>query len=227
MHVRLLKTAEAVKAMEVLAEAPLAVAVTVAVLALVTVEAVTAKVAVLAPDATVTEAGVASNALLSASVTTVPADGAALFSVTVQELVPPDASEAGLQLNATGVAGTRRLNDAVAEEPLKLAVITAVLGAVTAAAVAAKVAVLLPAATVTEAGTVTELLLSERVTTVPPVGAAPVKITVHVAVAAPVSDAGVQLSADTSTDDDTVTTALVAEVANAMAVEEAADALVT
>jgi hypothetical protein len=54
---------------------------------------------------------------------------------------------------------------------------------VTAAAVAVKAAVVAPAATETEAGTVrTDVLLLDRVTLVPPTGAALERVTVHVVV---------------------------------------------
>ena len=58
-------------------------------------------------------------------------------------------------------------------------------------AVAEKVAALAPVATVTDAGTVKTLLLSERLTTVPPLGAARDNVTVHVDVDPEVSAAGV------------------------------------
>ena len=54
-----------------------------------------------------------------------------------------------------------------------------------------KVAVLLEAATVTEAGVVSRLLLSESVTTVLPVGAA-LKVTVQVLLALEAIDVGLQ-----------------------------------
>lgn len=47
------------------------------------------------------------------------------------------------------------------------------------AALAEKLAVVAPAATVTEAGTVTAALLLDRLTTVPPLGAAGLTVTVH------------------------------------------------
>jgi hypothetical protein len=50
--------------------------------------------------------------------------------------------------------------------------------------------VVAPAATVTEAGTVTTLAPLESVTTAPPAGAAPLKLTVHVELADPITDAG-------------------------------------
>ena len=52
-----------------------------------------------------------------------------------------------------------------------------------AAAVALKVAVVAPAATVTDAGTVSKVLLLARVTLDPPVGAAVFKVTVQLAAA--------------------------------------------
>jgi hypothetical protein len=68
--------------------------------------------------------------------------------------------------------------------------------AVTTEAVAVKVALVLPAATVTEDGTVTELLLSDTVTAAPPVGAAAVRVMVQVLEPAPVKVAGLQLTLD-------------------------------
>ena len=56
----------------------------------------------------------------------------------------------------------------------------AVAEAVTVFVVTVKVAVVLPAATVTEAGTVAEALLLESETEMPPVGAALLKVTVPV-----------------------------------------------
>lgn len=61
----------------------------------------------------------------------------------------------------------------------------------TVTAVAVKVAVLAPAATVTDAGTVKALLFDETLTTVPPLGAARDSVTVHVDVDPEVIAAGV------------------------------------
>jgi hypothetical protein len=69
--------------------------------------------------------------------------------------------------------------------------------AVTAVAVAVNAAVDAPAATVTEAGTVTALLLLVRLTAVA-LAAAPVSVTVQASVATPVSDALVQETALTA-----------------------------
>jgi hypothetical protein len=64
------------------------------------------------------------------------------------------------------------------------AVSVAVVFDVTAATVALNPDVVDPAATVTEAGTVTDELLLDSVTTVPPAGAAAVNVTVHASVPA-------------------------------------------
>jgi hypothetical protein len=82
----------------------------------------------------------------------------------------------------------------VVETPPAVAVRVAVCAVVTAAAVAVKAALEAPAATVTEAGTVTALLLLDRLTAVA-LAAAPVNVTVQLAVTAPVSDPPPQESA--------------------------------
>ena len=64
-------------------------------------------------------------------------------------------------------------------------------------ALAVKVAVAAPAATVTDAGTVNVLLLEERLTTVPPLGAASDRVTVQVEDEADSRVAGLHCSAET------------------------------
>ena len=64
----------------------------------------------------------------------------------------------------------------------------------TAETVAVKLALVAPAATVTDAGTVTALLLLDRLTAWPPVPAAAFSVTVQASVPAPVIDPLVQLS---------------------------------
>jgi hypothetical protein len=113
------------------------------------VPAVAEKVAVVAPDATVTEAGTFRLALLSEIATAWPPEGAALLSVTVQMLTAPEARLEGLQLSAEGVAGATKVSVLVADVELAVAVMTAVASAVTAATVTEKEAAVLPAATVT------------------------------------------------------------------------------
>jgi hypothetical protein len=67
---------------------------------------------------------------------------------------------------------------------------------VTVLAVAVKLALLAPAATVTVAGTVTAELLLDRLTLTPPLGAAALSPTVQVSVPAPVIVPLAQLSED-------------------------------
>ena len=71
--------------------------------------------------------------------------------------------------------------------------------AMTAAAVAEKVAVVAPAATVTEAGTVRAALWLARVTEEPPAGAACVRVTVQVPTALCPRLVGLQATPETST----------------------------
>jgi hypothetical protein len=226
-HVRRLTVTVAAKLIQALTVTPLAVAVTVAVLLLGIVPAETRKPAVLLPAGTVTEAGVDNSALLSARVTTIPPVGAAVFRVTVQVPTPPDWRVVGLQVSPVGRIAGKSPREKLAEDPFRLAVMVAVVAVTTAEVVAANEAVALPAATVTEAGVVTWALLSDSVTSAPPAGAAPVKVTVHVDVTPPVTVAGLQLREDTSTDGGTVTTPPLDDVVMGMAPAETADAFVT
>ena len=75
-----------------------------------------------------------------------------------------------------------------------LAVRVAVCAVLTEETVAVKVAVVAPAATVTEVGTVTAELLLARLTAKPPVGAAAFRVTVQLSVPDPVNEPLVQLS---------------------------------
>jgi hypothetical protein len=84
----------------------------------------------------------------------------------------PEFTVVGLQAKPVKSMGATRLNVVVCDAPFKVAVIVAFWVVVRVPAVAVKVAVEATAATVTEAGTVSRGLLAERVTTVPPVGAA-------------------------------------------------------
>ena len=81
------------------------------------------------------------------------------------------------------------------DELFALAVTVAVCAVPTAVTLAVNPAEVAPAATVTEAGTVTALLLLARVTLVPPVGAAPDRVTVHASDSDPVIDVLLQESA--------------------------------
>jgi len=74
----------------------------------------------------------------------------------------------------------------VLDAPPEVAVKVAVVAVLTAVTVAEKLAVVVPADTVTEAGTVTALLLLASVTACPLVGAAELSVTVQLSVPAPV-----------------------------------------
>ena len=96
------------------------------------------------------------------------------------------------------------LNRVVPDEPSEIAKVFDTLPAVavsvtvaavlTAETVAVKVALVAPAATVTEAGTVTFELLLARLTANPPVAAAAFNVTVQLSVPAPVNEPLVQVS---------------------------------
>jgi hypothetical protein len=77
--------------------------------------------------------------------------------------------------------------------PPAVAVSVAVCAVLTAEMLAEKLALVAPAATVTEDGTVTAVELLDRVTAWPPVGAAAFSVTVQLSVAAPVSEALAQV----------------------------------
>ena len=144
-----------------------------------TARVVIVKVAVVLPAATVMDVGtVAVEVLLLDSVTTVPPVGADPDRVTVACDVIPPVTEVGLkpkELNAGGAT----VNIAVFDAPLKVAVMVTDVEEETAKVVKVKVAVVLPAGIVMEAGTVAaEVLLLDNATTIPPVGADPDKVNV-------------------------------------------------
>ena len=114
----------ATRLMVAVCDIPLSVAVTVALWSVVTVPAVAIKVAVVAPAATVIEAGVVSRALLSDTVTVVAAV-AACDNVTVQVLLADEFRLLGEHASDISVTGATRLIVAVWETPLKVAVTVA------------------------------------------------------------------------------------------------------
>jgi hypothetical protein len=81
-------------------------------------------VAVVAPEATVTEAGVVSSELLSDSVTVV-LPVAALLNVTVHVLAALEPRVVGLQASEESVTAAASVMVAVFETPLRVAVTTA------------------------------------------------------------------------------------------------------
>jgi len=165
-------------------EAPLRVAVMLPVWLVETVFVVTVKVALVAPAATVTVAGTVAAVRPEVRLTESPPVGAAPVRVTVPvELVPP-VTEVGFKLTVEST-GALTVRVAVAETLFAVAVIVAVWFDPTATVVAVNVADVLPAATVTEAGTVTAELLEVSVTAKPPVGAGPFRVTVPVELVPP------------------------------------------
>src|SRR5215467_12476873 len=145
-----------------------------------------AKVALVAPAATVTEAGTAAALALLVSETSAPPTGAAMASVTVPVLPAPPVTVDGLSTRDARIGFTRMV--AALEAPLELAVIVTTVPVVTRLVVMAKVALVAPAATVTETGTAAALaLLLVSETTAPPAGAAALSVTVPVLRAPPVT----------------------------------------
>jgi len=119
----------------------------------------------------------------------VPEEPAAPLKVTVPiEDVPP-MTDVGLTDTLTKVAEVT-VNGVVRVVPLSVALMAAVLVAFTGIVVTLKVAVVHPAITVIEVGTVAQLMFEDSVTTVPPVGAGPLMVTFPVDGAPPWTDVG-------------------------------------
>jgi hypothetical protein len=172
---------------------PLYLAVIVAVVDAVTAVVVMVNVAVELPAATVTVpmTGTVAEAELLDRETTMPPAGAAPLKVTVPvEDVPPVTLVGFTDTPDKVTAGGWMVSGAVSVTPLYLAVIVAVVDAVTAVVVMVNVALGLPAPTVSEALTVADVELLDRVTVMPPVGAAPLKVTVPVEEVPPATLAG-------------------------------------
>jgi hypothetical protein len=156
------------------------------------------KVAELAPAGTVTDAGtVAAVVLLLASVTTVPPLGAGPSRVTVPVAVSPPVTLLGAIASAATTGGlTVRVADLVGPPLLSLAEIVGETVEATAEVEIVNVAVFWPAATVTLPGTVATVLLLLRLTTVPPVGAGPLSVTVPVDGLPPATTVGLSASVE-------------------------------
>lgn len=111
-----------------------------------------------------------------------------MVTLAVEESLP--ITEVGIRTRTVGT-GVLAVSVAVCETPLYDAVMVGLASAATALVVTVKVALVFPAATVTVAGTVAAtVLLLERATTSPPVGAAPVIVTVPVEGEPPVTLVG-------------------------------------
>jgi hypothetical protein len=162
-----------------------------------TVPAVAVKLAVVEPAATVTEAGTGRAVLLDETATLEPPVGATCDNVIVQVVLPPEVIVAGVHCKVVTVICGVTVTGEVAEAPFSDAVTVTDWLDATVPAVAVKLAVVEPAATVTEVGTVSAVLLFETATLEPPVGAANDSVTVHVDPWPDVSVAGTHWSAET------------------------------
>ena len=150
---------------------------------------VTVNVADVEPAGMVTVAGTAATAVFElVRYTSSPPAGAAVLRVTVPTEEIPATTVVGLRLNPVG------RGEVAVSTPVAFALVeaetTVSTSFGTAAVVAVNVAVLAPAATVTEAGTDTTGADAVNVTTVPPEGAGPLRVTVPVAEAPPATEAG-------------------------------------
>jgi hypothetical protein len=155
-----------------------------------------------APEATVTLAGTVTAASLLATVTPSPADGAAELSETVHVVVLAPVKE----LAAHASALTEGAN--CDPDPLKVIVVVfdeapcaavrvTVWEAATADTFAAKLALVVPEGTETDAGTVTAPLLLVRLTAMPLLGAGAVNVTLQESEPVPVINEFAQLRDDT------------------------------
>ena len=159
---------------------------------LLMVPVVALNVAEVAAAATVTEAGTVRVEFVLVRVTLAPPVGAGWLKLTVQVLEELGPRLVGTQASEETVADGVRVMVVLAEVPLYVAVTVALWELEIVAAVAWKLAVVEPAPTVTDAGTVKpDVLLFDRVTTVPPLGAAMDSVTVQVEADPDVSVAGV------------------------------------
>lgn len=171
-------------------------AVIVAVRAVLTDVVVTVKFAPVDPLGTVTLLGTLALELLLLRLTTVPPEGAAALSVTVPvELLPP-VTVLGFRVTEEIVVDAGGLMVSVACRVLlpSVAVIVAVVVEVTDVVVAVKFALVDPDGTVTLLGTVAAELSLLRLTTVPPDGAAALRVTVPVELLPPVTVDGFKLT---------------------------------
>ncbi|MCL4794287.1 MAG: hypothetical protein KJZ84_06985 [Bryobacteraceae bacterium] len=171
---------------------PFSVAVIVAVVVEVSVEAETVKFAELAPAGTVSAAGRLSAALLVLRDTDAPPPGAAALRVTVQVLLPPEVSDAGSQLRLDRVAGTTSSSVKLIDWPFNVPVTTTLGCAGGFEAVTLKVADVAPEGTTTVPWIEIEELLLESETGVEPLAAGWFRVTVQVLVAPGVKVAGAQ-----------------------------------
>ena len=167
--------------------------------------AVAVNVAVDEPAGTETLAGIASASLSLLARFTANSLNAASFRVTVQVVVCPGSTVAGVQDSVLSTAGAANVNEKVRDPPLAVALTTAVSSVVTADAVTVKAALVAEEATVTFAvDSIALALLLDSATDTPPDGAAAESVTVQLAVPGALMVDGVQTSPLTVGRDPTV-----------------------
>jgi len=155
--------------------------------------AVAENVAVEDPAGTFTEVGTVNAGLLAETDTLMPPVEAGAERVRVQVEDAPASSVVALHVNADTSTGGIRLKVAVCKVPFKVAVMVALWFVVRAPTEAMNVAELAPTDTVTDAGTVSRVLLSDR-ETVAPEGADWFKLTVQEVKAPEATVLGLQLN---------------------------------
>lgn len=111
------------------------------------------------------------------------------MSVTVPVVDVPPITDVGLNVTLLGVGAVTVSVPLVALPPIAAPIVTGVL-VETAVVPIVNFATVAPAATVTVAGTVATLLLDERLTTVPPAGAADARITAAAPLTPPATEDG-------------------------------------
>jgi hypothetical protein len=160
---------------------------------------VTENVTEVAPAATVTLDGtVATLVLLLESWTVIPVDGAGPLSVTVPVDERPPTTVDGFKVKADNATAGVIVNAAVFVTPLKAADMVASVDKATGFVPILKLAVVAPCGTVTDGGTVADVLLLERATTVV-VTAGPVSVTEPVDEFPPTTLVGFTASEDSAT----------------------------
>jgi hypothetical protein len=179
-------------------------AVSVALTVVAVLPAVAVNVAEVFPAATSTLEGTVTVALLLVSETVVPPVCAVPLIVTVQVADPGPVTAGGVQLRLATCSCDDTLSPVVVVLPFNPAVSVALTAVAVLPAEAVNVAKVCPAAISILEGTVAVGLLLDSDTVVPPAGALPLIVTVHVAVPGPVTVGGVQLRLETCSCDDTL-----------------------
>ena len=150
------------------------------------------------PAGMVTEAPTVMPPLLDDKVTTNPPVGAGPVKVAVPVVAVPPVTVAGARPTLARLAGLT-VTVPVCVVPLRVPVTVAGVADTTADVETVNVAVVAPARTFTEAGTVALGLFDVKLTVSPPVGATPLRVTVPVEFVPPVTLDGARVMLDSPT----------------------------